>query len=153
MNRSIFVSIYNKYYTKDNYFGNPYIELLEFFKKTPKGSLIDLGAGQGRDSIPLSQMGYCVTAVDISTVGINQIKEIEPKINAIVGDLYTYDVSNYDYVLMNSIIHFYKNDLEKETALVKKIILEMKNGSFFINCLFSWGLIPRRSAAVKKTKI
>ena len=40
---------YNK---KQEFFGHPYQELQDYFNKQPKkGTLLDLGSGQGRDDI------------------------------------------------------------------------------------------------------
>jgi len=130
------MSTYDKYYMKKDYFGNPYHDMMRFFENiTEKGSLVDLGAGQGRDSIPLSKMGFDVTSVDISSVGLDQIKKDAPKINTINHDLYTFDVSTYDFILLNSILHFYKKDREKESVLAKRLLVEMKPHALFINCL------------------
>lgn len=41
------MSLYDKYYKEVNYFGNPYPELIKYMKQLPKGTLIDLEAGQG----------------------------------------------------------------------------------------------------------
>ena len=41
---------YDKHYKAPNYFGEPYPELIQFFKEyEPKGHVLDLGCGQGRD--------------------------------------------------------------------------------------------------------
>ena len=57
---------YDKHYQTPNYFGEPYPELLSFFSKyKPKGHVLDLGCGQGRDAIAMARMGYKVTGVDI----------------------------------------------------------------------------------------
>jgi len=108
---------------------------MEYFSSAKRGTLLDLGAGQGRDSIPLSKMNYDVTAVDISSVGIEQIKKLEPSVNAVVSDLYSFDVSGYDYILLDSIVHFYKRDMEKETKLIQHILNHMDTGTTLINCL------------------
>lgn len=43
---------YDKYYQTANLFGEPYLELIEFFSEYPmKGKVLDLGCGQGRDAI------------------------------------------------------------------------------------------------------
>ncbi len=53
---------YNEYYKKIDCFGKPYLGLRNFFKKYyPKGTVLDLGCGQGRDSIFLGRLGYQVT--------------------------------------------------------------------------------------------
>lgn len=87
---------YDKYYKTKELFGQPYPELIDFFKNyEPKGKIIDLGCGQGRDSISLARLGYKVTGIDNSKVGIEQINSISKKerINAIgiVEDIYAFD--------------------------------------------------------------
>lgn len=69
-------AIYDKYYKKAHYFGDPYPGLQEFFKAyEPKGNLLDLGCGQGRDALFLGRLGYKVKGIDISQVGINQMNK------------------------------------------------------------------------------
>ena len=38
------------------------------------GKVLDLGAGEGRNSIFLAEKGFDVTAIDISEIGINKLK-------------------------------------------------------------------------------
>ena len=129
------MSNYDKYYKKENYFGKPYTELLDFFASQDKGSLVDLGAGQGRNSIFLANQGYNMTAIDISKVGIQQIMDEIPKINGLVADIHTFDISKFDYILTDSMFHFYKNDTQKESMLVTRILREMKPKAIFVNCM------------------
>lgn len=129
------MATYDKHYKKEEYFGNPYEGMLDYFTKQERGELIDLGAGQGRDSIPLNKMGYDVTAVDISKVGLNQIKEKANNIKTVLADIYTYNIEPFDYILLDSMLHFYKGDIEKEKNLVENIISKMKNGAVFANCM------------------
>ena len=89
------MATYNKYYQQENYFGNPYPELMDFFRSYPyRGTLADLGAGQGRDSVPLQRMGYSVTAVDISDVGLNQIKQANQNNTTIQADVYAFEIKD-----------------------------------------------------------
>lgn len=86
---------YNKYYLTENLFGEPYPELVEFYSKIKnKGKLLDLGCGQGRDSIPLAKLGFTVTGVDNSIAGIKQLNEIAEKeglsLKGVVEDIYSY---------------------------------------------------------------
>jgi 2-polyprenyl-3-methyl-5-hydroxy-6-metoxy-1,4-benzoquinol methylase len=50
---------YDKYCQAENLFGAAYPELLDFFAEFPnKGKVLDLGCGQGPDSIPLARLGF-----------------------------------------------------------------------------------------------
>ncbi len=131
---------YDKHYKREDYFGKPYPQLVEFFRSLSKSKyILDLGCGQGRDSIALGQMGYKVKGVDISSVGIQQMNELARTYNidvsGVVNDLYSYPITDdYDIILLDSILHFYKNDVSKECLLVERIISEMKSGS--ILCVY-----------------
>lgn len=128
------MSSYDEYYQEPHYFGRPYPELTAFFESyEPKGHVLDLGCGQGRDALALGRLQYTVTGVDISEVGLVQLNQAAREeglaIKGIKGDLYTYPVGEqFDIVLLDSILHFYKNDMEKETALLLRIASELKAG-------------------------
>jgi len=54
---------------------NPNPLLAEFAAGLPPGRALDLGAGEGRNSIWLASHGWCVTAVDVSEVGLGRAAE------------------------------------------------------------------------------
>lgn len=126
-------------YRQQDLFGKPYKELVDFFAKYPKrGKVLDLGCGQGRDSIILAKLGYDVTGVDISKVGINQMlqkaKKLNVKITGIVTDIFTFNPEGkYDIILMDSILHFYK-DKVKETNFLLRMIGYLKR--YGLICIF-----------------
>ena len=132
---------YDKYYQTENLFGEPYPELIEFMTNYPKkGKVLDLGCGQGRDAIALARLGYSVTGIDNSKVGIeqmNQISEIENlTLVGQVGDIYSFDrFGDFDIVLLDSMFHFAKKDKEKEIELIQKIISDIRNGSLLVVCI------------------
>lgn len=132
---------YDDYYQELNYFGNPYPGLIDFFTNyKPKGFVLDLGCGQGRDSLFIGELGYKVIGVDHSTVGINQLNEEAKKRNinveGIVDNVYDFPISkDIDIVLLDSMLHFYKNDLHKETEFVNNILIQLKEGGVFVNCI------------------
>lgn len=71
---------------------------VEFFNKcqlAPKGSgvAVDLGAGCGFQSIPLAKAGYSVTAFDLDSKLLNELKSNSENlpINPIQGDLIDFD--------------------------------------------------------------
>lgn len=136
---------YDKYYQTVNLFGEPYPELIEFMADYPnKGKVVDLGCGQGRDAIPLARLGYTVTGIDNSKVGIDQMNTTA-KIESLdlegqVKDVYSFDRFNeFDIVLLDSMFHFNKKDKEKEVGLIKRIVSEIKNGSLLVVCIQDTG--------------
>ena len=136
---------YDKYYLTKNYFGNPYPELIDFFAQLPaKGKVLDLGCGQGRNAIPLAQMGFEVTGIDISKTGINQMcaiaKEAALNLTGKVSDIYEYsDLSGFQFILLDSMFHFTKKDKQKEMGLIRNIIEKISPGSFIIFCIQNTG--------------
>ncbi len=132
---------YDTYYQTENLFGAPSKELINFFKKYPqKGKVLDLGCGQGRDAIALARLGFDVTGIDNSKVGIEQMIQIAKtdaiQIKGIVNDIYEFaDFANFDFVLLDSMFHFLKNDKEKETKFIQKIVANVKNGCLLVFCI------------------
>lgn len=137
--------IYDKYYETENLFGKPYPELIEFFSEYPKkGKVLDLGCGQGRDAIALARLGYNVTGIDNSKVGIEQMNQIgrDENLNLLgqVGDIYGFDsFDEFDIVLLDSMFHFAKKDREKEIGLIKRIVSEIRIGSIVVICIQDTG--------------
>lgn len=132
------MAIYDKHYQKKNYFGKPYPELLHYLDGFTRDKMIlDLGCGQGRDVLALGRMGFRVKGLDISNVGISQLSEVIHKENLeVTTEVMDYkrfkEIAKYDVVLMNSMFHFYKSDLEEETKSLKWVLHEMKTGGKLI---------------------
>ncbi|MEM8967214.1 MAG: class I SAM-dependent methyltransferase [Bacteroidota bacterium] len=136
---------YDQYYQTENLFGEPYPELIEFFAKYPeKGKVLDLGCGQGRDAIALARLGYSVTGIDNSEVGIEQMNHVSRagSLNLVgqVGDIYALEnFDEFDFILLNSMFHFAKKDGAREVGLIRKIILRIKNGCLVVVCIQDTG--------------
>jgi 2-polyprenyl-3-methyl-5-hydroxy-6-metoxy-1,4-benzoquinol methylase len=136
---------YDKYYQTENLFGEPYPELIEFFTDYPKKvKVLDLGCGQGRDAIALARLGYSVTGIDNSKVGIEQMNQIGQNEHLdLVGqveDIYALDgFSEFDIVLMDSMFHFARKDKQKEIGLIKSIVRSLKKGSLMVVCIQDTG--------------
>ncbi|MFC0877440.1 class I SAM-dependent methyltransferase [Saccharicrinis sp. FJH2] len=136
---------YDRYYKTEELFGEPYPELLAFFRQyEPKGTVIDLGCGQGRDAIHLAALGYRVTGMDASKVGIDQLNAVaeKEKLNArgVVGDIYKFEnYGDFDIVLLDSMFHFDKRDKRKETDLILRIAQRIKPRGVICFCIQDTG--------------
>jgi 2-polyprenyl-3-methyl-5-hydroxy-6-metoxy-1,4-benzoquinol methylase len=136
---------YDKYYKTEDLFGEAYPELIDFFKRhEPKEKLIDLGCGQGRDSIPLARLGYKVTGIDNSKLGIDQMNSIAASealnVTGLVGDIYEFDnYQDFDIVLLDSMFHFEKRDLRRETELIDKIAKRINKNGLICVCIQDTG--------------
>lgn len=136
---------YDKHYQTLNLFGKPYKELLQFFKSYPtRGHILDLGCGQGRDAIALAKLGYEVTGVDYSKVGVDQMlvtsKKQGLKINGVTTDIYSIEIDEgIDFILLDSIIHFEKKEIKKEKTLLTRISKSLKKGGVICLCTRNTG--------------
>ncbi|WP_221892324.1 class I SAM-dependent methyltransferase [Teredinibacter haidensis] len=86
----------NEYNTDQYVYGTePNDFLKEHYAAIPKGKVLLLADGEGRNSVFLAKLGYTVTAVDISSVGLEKAKKLAAKngveIDVICEDLQTFD--------------------------------------------------------------
>lgn len=115
----------------------------EFFKHhninpTGSGLVVDLGAGCGFQSIPLAQIGYSVTAIDLEAKLLNELRENSSglAIATVRDDLINFDrhikVNPELIVCMtDTIIHLESKN--KVTLLFQKVFSSLeKNGKFMI---------------------
>jgi tellurite methyltransferase len=136
---------YDNYYQQPDYFGAPYPALVAFYGELPRrGKLLDLGCGQGRDAIALARLGFEVTGLDHSAVGIEQLNAIARKENlpleGLVGDIFELStVNSYDFILLDSMFHFGKRERSQEIQLLKKIFQDAKPGAWITVCIQDTG--------------
>lgn len=108
------------YSNNENMFGHPYQELQDYFKTYPKRStVLDLGCGQGRDSFYLSSLGFDVTAVDNSAIGISQLinksKDLNASINGVLADVFEYKPEDkFDIILFDMLLHSFDDKEQKQ---------------------------------------
>jgi len=100
------------------------------------GEVLDLGFGFGRDAIFLTEKGYNVTAIDISSDRCEKLSEIVlqrklQNIQIVCQDIKDFEIEKEKYTLINAInvIQF----LEKGTGL--EVIQKIKNGVVKNGCI------------------
>ena len=134
------MSSYDKHYEQENLFGRPYSQFVAFMREwEPKGSVLDVGCGQGRDALFLAELGYDVTGIDASQVGIGQMlataKAHNLSLNGIVANFYEYEFQQpYDVIVLDSILHFHKKDLARELVLMHTLTARLNSGGLI--CFF-----------------
>lgn len=118
----------------------PSEELMEYLEEHELcGNTLDIGCGDGRDTLPLAEHGFNVTALDLSRVGIQKLMSIAQKrgiadrINAIVTDVRTwnYPKNHFDLVVSATCLdHLPEDDIP---VMVENIISCMRDdGILFI---------------------
>lgn len=95
---------YDKHYRDDPAAcGTPFAEF-------EAGSVLDLGCGQGRDALRFARAGHRALGVDVSSVGINQMREVAEAeglgVEGVVADICTYEPDQRsDVVILDRVLH------------------------------------------------
>jgi len=114
--------------------GEPFPEFVALFESLPvPSSVLDLGAGQGRDTLVAARLGHSVVAVDVSPTGIGQILEVAKRerlsIEGIVSDLRSYvPERQYGVVVLDRVVHMLKDVEDKRTLLSRAARATTKGG-------------------------
>ena len=102
---------YDRIYTKrENLYGEPDPIMEQALDIIKSGSAIELGAGEGRNSLLVASKGLEVTAVDFSKVAIEKInasaKEVNLNITTRVADIKDYHFEeDYDLIISTYVFH------------------------------------------------
>ena len=116
------------YGTKPNEF------LEENFHHIPKGKVLSLAEGEGRNAIFLAKQGYSVTAVDLSIVGLNKARKLAEENGVVVefihADLADYDLGEDKWDGIVSIFCPLPSSLRKQ--LYKKVEAGLKRNGVFL---------------------
>ena len=108
---------------------------LELLRKKVKGNeALDIGCGMGNITLKLLSLGFKVTALDISTTMIKEVKRALPTEMAINLDIVETDIDTflskpagkYNLVTMSSVLHHVPDYLES----LQKIMVHVVVGGF-----------------------
>lgn len=115
-------------------------------------SVLDLGAGQGRNTIPLAQSGYTVFAVDASEIGLMQIEgkarvaSLSNRIHIVKANLLDSTLpipQKVDFAVMPHISqHFALDELRQVFKNVARVL--NKGGKFIFDALIRRGNAEHR---------
>lgn len=98
-------------------------------------TLLDIGCGDGRDSVYFFNKGLKVTAVDFSISGIKKLKLQNPKINSILSDIrkVKFKENYFDVIYAHLSLHYFDDKTTDKIFNNLHHILK-KNGLLFVKC-------------------
>lgn len=120
-------TIWEKYYknSKELWNSSPDFRLMQYLNIINKGNVLDLGIGDGRNSIPFATNGFNIDGVDTSNTALNHCKEIfieyNVNVNLINCDIkeFNFENNNYNLIIGANVLNFFKkSDIE---ILIQKI--------------------------------
>jgi 2-polyprenyl-3-methyl-5-hydroxy-6-metoxy-1,4-benzoquinol methylase len=129
-------SMWNEAYSADEYvYGKkPNDFLKEKYLEIPKGKVLMLAEGEGRNAVFLASKGYKVTAVDISNVGLKKAQKLASEngvlIKTICADLKTFDLGENLWDGIVSIFCHLPPDVRR--SLYKRVEAALKPSGVFV---------------------
>ncbi|RDY27599.1 methyltransferase domain-containing protein [Romboutsia weinsteinii] len=123
------IDLYNL--LKGNYEEEPEHLLIEYIDLIDKGKVLDLGVGNGRNSLFLSAIGYDVEGVDISDDNIKNYleksKELQLDVKGTVADIRKFEIKENEYslIIVSWVLNFFrKNEIDYIIEKIKKGLRE-----------------------------
>ena len=111
-------------------------ELEKYLNLVLGKEVLDLGIGQGMNSIPLTKLGFNITGVDYSSKCLDICKNNSSKLNLVHSDIRTFNIEKdkYDLIQSRFVLHFlHKKD---SYEIIKNIKDNIKlNGLVYIYVL------------------
>lgn len=113
-------------------------QTLRLVSGQPAGRALDLGAGEGSDSIRLALLGFQVDAVEISTVAAGKISRFAAdagvQVAVTVADIREFvPTGQYDVVICNGVLHY----LDEKEQVVTRMQEATRPGGIDVVSLWS----------------
>jgi cyclopropane fatty-acyl-phospholipid synthase-like methyltransferase len=114
---------------------------MQYFDLVKKGNVLDLGIGEGRNSLPFAMNGFSIDGVDISATALNRCKESfnsrNLPVNLVVGDLRKFIIerNKYTLIIAANVLNFFSGSDIK--ALLKQIKSGIQDGGSIYLSVFS----------------
>ena len=105
--------------------GDPFPEMVRFAAGLSAPlRVLDLGCGQGRDALLFARAGHAVVGIDVSSVGIGQLRDVAARegldIDARVADVAAGDWGGpFDVVLLDRVLHMLATEEARAGVLAR----------------------------------
>lgn len=100
------------------------------FDLEPNSNILDLGSGDGIDAIYFASKGFNITALDISEVAVNELKQKSPNIDCRVYDIKSanipYPDEYFDLIYSRLSLHYF--DRYDLNLIIHNIKSKLKKG-------------------------
>lgn len=111
-------------------------------------AILDLGAGEGKNAVYLSNLGATVTAVDVSKIALSKFSlqpdygKCSDRITTVNNDILdlTFPIQRFDIIIAYGILHSL-NSKADIYRMIERIKLWTKKGGYFVAATFT-DLIP-----------
>jgi SAM-dependent methyltransferase len=129
-------NMWNERYSKPGfaYGKEPNDFLVLEFKKIPRGKVLCLAEGEGRNAVFLAQQGYQVTAVDQSSVGLEKVRilarEKGVEVRTVIADLQDFEIKKDAWDGIVSIFAHVPSTIRKRIHI--QAVDGLKSGGVFI---------------------
>ena len=141
-----------RYSTKEYVYGKePNQFLIQNYEKIPKGTVLCVADGEGRNSVFLAKQGYAVTAIDFSQQAIEKTEQLADEngvtVNTVCADLLDHDFGENKFSGIISIYsHFSSQDI---IHLHAKYYAALQTGGVFLIEAFAKEQLPLDSGGPK----
>jgi len=137
-----YLNYWEELYHKPNAFGSGPTKLAKFaesiIKEKKVRRILEIGCGQGRDTIHFSQLGFEVTAFDVSPNAIEFVNKTKESLglknlNVSIHDIekpLDYPDEHFDFVYSNLVLQFFPSSILH--TIFRNISKVMGKNSFFL---------------------
>mgnify|MGYP001274884316 CR=1 FL=1 len=128
------------YKAKDNVYGGPVPAVVKLPEYLSKGTVLDIGGGEGRNTLYLARQGYEVTITDLSKAGLSKV-EAESETESLsvkikVSDVVTDGIEDdFDAIVCTFVFHHLNT--ENAVRVIKEIQDHTTNGGINIITTFT----------------